>query len=141
MRRIRALTGTRSRAHGLLLTFAMAVAVIAGLLAMHTMTAASAPSAHAAAAVHAAMGEAPAPDPAPASDDCGGDCSHGGASDHSMLLTMCVLALVAAVVVLIAPGLMRRAAAPPATLARRMPAHALPWPRPPSLLVLSISRT
>jgi len=160
---IRALVHAPSGLHRLLLTFATAFLLIAGLLAMHTLTgtltlghtdtpaAASESAAHGA---ESAMASAVAPaaalgaDPGMASDvsaeHCPGDCGGGGGMpDHSMLMMACVLALLAAVIVLLAPVLLARLGAALALLRLhgRNVLAALPHPRPPSLIVLSISRT
>jgi len=63
--------------------------------------------------------------------------------DHSMLMMVCVLALLAAVIVLLAPtfrALLTYAVDRSRSHTRPLLAG-LPHPRPPSLLVLSISRT
>ncbi|CAG7600846.1 DUF6153 family protein [Leucobacter soli] len=89
-----------------------------------------------------ASGMMAAPDPAPGDTRCPGPC---GDSDpgHVMLMVGCVLALLASVMLLIAP-LVRRHSWCSLVLATRSLLRAgtvLPRPRPPSLLVLSISRT
>lgn len=80
----------------------------------------------------------------PATDDeshCGGDC---GSSPHqSMLMMGCVLALLAVLIVLLRPRMLGRVWAAELLAVRRLPllGAVLPRPRPPSLVVLSISRT
>ena len=163
MNHIRALVHAPSGLHRLLLTFATAFLLIAGLLAMHTLTgtltlghtdtpaAASEGTGH---GTESAMASAIAPaavlgaDPGmvtdASADHCPGDCGDaGGMPDHSMLMMACVLALLAAVIVLLAPVLLARLGAALALLRLhgRNVLAALPHPRPPSLIVLSISRT
>lgn len=60
-----------------------------------------------------------------------------------MLMMACVLALLAATIVLLAPALLARLGTVLALLRLhgRNVLTALPHPRPPSLIVLSISRT
>lgn len=147
MNTIRSWAGTRSGAHRAFLTVTAAVALIVGLLAMHTL---SAGAAHAAPRTDATIAEyhqsAQMTDAGNATDTghCAGDC--GGPAnmpDDSMLLMICALALLAAVIVVLTPtllgGLRLNAGGVAAPL--RFAARALPWPRPPSLIVLSISRT
>lgn len=149
---------------GLVLTAAAAFLIIAGLLGMHTLTIShdattltgagsdprhavsmTAPS-DASAADVAAMtntgGMSPATSRAPAGEHCGsGDCGTS-MPDHTMLM-MCVLALLSVAIVLLAPAVLAWFCTvlsfpmlSPALLLRT-----LPPPRPPSLHVLSISRT
>ncbi|NNG18793.1 hypothetical protein HJ590_04240 [Naumannella sp. ID2617S] len=157
---------TTARAHhapagvrGLLLTTAAAILIIAGLLGMHTLTTShdatmitgvsSAPT-HAidttagddgsASVTDAMMSAADAP--ATAEAHCaGGDCGTS-MPDHTML-TMCVLALLSAAIVLLAPAALRwfRTTAPFLMLRPALLLRTLPPSRPPSLRVLSISRT
>jgi len=122
--------GTRSTMHRLFLMVGIAVALIAGLLAMHTLTA---DTGHA---------ESPAISSAD-TGHCLGDCdAPGNMPNHSMPMMVCVLALLAAVIVVLAPALLARLSG---SLGVVVPAagvpRALPRPRPPSLFVLSISRT
>lgn len=163
MNAIRTLTSTQSGVRRLLLSFSTALLLIAGLLAMHTLTGTltigHADTEPAVAVEHAAVAQpamnsstahaersilAPsstAPDSPPA--HCAGCGDPAGAPDHSMLMMACVLALLAAVIVLLAPMLLSRLGATLALTrlhARAVPATA-PHPRPPSLIVLSISRT
>ncbi|MGV9194396.1 DUF6153 family protein [Microbacterium sp. MC2] len=159
MNHIRTLVHSPSALHRLLLTFATALLLIAGLLAMHTLTSGHAETLAAASeAAHAA----PASDldgtvatgsmlentigtgPDASGGHCEGDC--GGAAgmpDQSMLTMACVLALLVAVIVLLAPALLARLGTALALLRPhgRDVLTALPHPRPPSLIVLSISRT
>ena len=161
MNRIRAVLHAPSGLHRLLLTFVTALLLIAGLLAMHTLTGTllgghtDAPAASAvtdaghadagAAAVTGSMSDASAGMGADAAaGHCAGDCGDaGGMPDHTMLMMACVLALLAAVIVLLAPVLLARlgAALSLLRLHGRTVLAALPHPRPPSLIVLSISRT
>ncbi|MFT4124436.1 MAG: DUF6153 family protein [Microbacteriaceae bacterium] len=149
---------------GLLLSAAAASLIIAGLLGMHTLTTShdaamlTGTISSAAQAVSAAVGSdgpattadatmsaagmSPAGAPATADGHCvSGDCGTS-MPDHTML-TMCVLALLSVAIVLLAPAVLARfrTGTPfpqpsPALLLRT-----LPPPHPPSLHVLSISRT
>lgn len=137
----------------LLLVAPVALAIITGLLAMHTLTGSHQPavSGSSAMSVHGQVGAATPGEVATtetmhagAAPRCHAVCgSSAGMPDHSMLMVVCVLALLAAIIVLLAPAVSAILAR---TLARtRVRAaillSALPRPRPPSLLVLSISRT
>lgn len=138
----------------LLLVAPIALAIITGLLAMHTLTGSHDPAASGSStvSVHTQVHDMAASDgmvtTAITNEVAAGHCEDGcgipaGMPDHSMLMMVCVLALLAAVITLLAPSVLAVLAR---TLAR---AHvrtgvmltALPLPRPPSLLVLSISRT
>ncbi len=146
MNTIRSLASTRSGAHRTFLTVMAAVALIVGLLAMHTL---STGTAHA--EPHTTVAIADHDQPAQMADagnatdtgHCPGDCGGpGNMPDHSMLLMICALALLAAVIVVLAPALLGGLGLNPGVRAPlRDAARALPRPRPPSLLVLSISRT
>ena len=139
----------------LLVLVPVALAVIMGLLGMHTLTGSHAsPAAETTmASVHSAgvalatsVGGAgvAAVEDGSSVDHCTGDCSYpAGMPDHSMLMMVCVLALLAAVIILLAPTALALLAY---TLARvhargRSLLARLPHPRPPSLIVLSVSRT
>lgn len=139
----------------LLLAAPIALAIITGLLSMHVLTGSHQPalaSETSAMSTHSQVGSAPAADDTPmtaaAAEGAGGHCQDGcgspaGMPDHSMLMMVCVLALLAAVIVLLAPtfrALLTYAVARSRSLTRTLLAG-LPHPRPPSLLVLSISRT
>ncbi len=145
---IRSLASTDSTARRLVLMFGIAVALIAGLLAMHTLTAGithleSAPAMSSAAVHDQAMAGPAVEGTAVDTGDCLGDCGvSGNMPNHSMLMMVCVLALLAAVIIVLAPALLARLAMSlgVVVLAVDVP-RALPRPRPPSLLVLSISRT
>lgn len=161
MNDIRAAVRTRFGLHRLLLTFTTALLLIAGLLAMHTLTdmltlghadsstvTSGSPSGlhDSGATVEAvSMFEATTALGQDArTEHCSGDCGDaGGVPDHSMLMMVCVLALLAAVIVLLAPMLLALLGVAMALLRLhgRTVLAALPHPRPPSLLVLSISRT
>lgn len=146
MNTIRSLASTRSGAQRAFLTVMAAVALIVGLLAMHTL---STGTAHAESRTSATIAEHDQPaqmtDARGATDTghCPGDCGGpGNMPDHSMLLMICALALLAAVIVVLAPTLLSGLGMSPRVAAPlRDAARALPRPRPPSLLVLSISRT
>ena len=162
MNHVRAIMRAPFGMRRLLLTLATAFLLIAGLLAMHTLTGTltfghnGTPATVSASAGHGAE-PAMAPDVGPAAlgagpgmalevaaEHCPGDCgASGGVPDHSMLMMVCVLALLAAAIVLLAPVLLARLGAALALLRLhgRTVLAALPHPRPPSLLVLSISRT
>ena len=148
MKMIRSLASTGSTTRRLVVMFGIAVALIAGLLAMHTLTAGtthleSAPAISSGAVHDQAMAgaavESAAVDTGHCLDDCG---ASGNMPNHSMLMMVCVLALLAAVVIILAPALLARLSMSlgVVVLAADVP-RALPRPRPPSLLVLSISRT
>lgn len=154
MNRIQARTRISAGMSRLLLVPLATLAIIAGLLAMHTFTGAESASVQAAtsARVHEQI---PAADGSPASASmagtyevhpafCVGSCeSPMGMPDHSVLMMICVLALLTAVITLLAPPLISLFASvflPPWKRGRTV-LFALPHPRPPSLVVLSISRT
>ena len=69
-------------------------------------------------------------------------CGSGPGTDHAMTAMACLIALLSAVMVLLAPAVLARlsVAGALADLVREA-ARRLPPPRPPSLLALSISRT
>lgn len=144
---------------GLLLTTAAAILIIAGLLGMHTLTtshdatmitgASSGPT-HAVDATTGDDGSASVTDamtsaadtPATAKAHCGGgDC--GTSMPGHTMLTMCVLALLSVAIVLLAPAVLAwfRTLLPFLLLRPALLLRTLPPPRPPSLHVLSISRT
>lgn len=162
MNHTRTLVNSPSVLHRLLLTFATALLLIAGLLAMHTLATGHAQTpgatAVAPAVAHATPGSAlggtvstgvmPTTMSVTGSDPAAGryqgDC--GGSSEmpeHPMLLMACVLVLLAAAVVGLAVALPVRRDTALALLRMhgRNVLAALPHPRPPSLIVLSISRT
>lgn len=140
----------------LLLAAPIALAIITGLLSMHVLTGSHQPalaSETSAMSTHSQVGSAPAaaddtPMTAAAAEGAGGHCQDGcgspaGMPDHSMLMMVCVLALLAAVIVLLAPtsrALLTYDVARSRSHTRTL-LVGLPHPRPPSLLVLSISRT
>lgn len=137
MKAIRTHAHPGSQRHGVILSFAVTFVLIAGLLAMHTMMSDASPHAHGVgAAVTTSAMDMNASAAAVHAD------TPGGASDDSMLVMMCALALLAAAIILVGPGVLGRAAAPPGTFTGLLTrARALAWPDPPSLHVLSISRT
>ncbi|CAI9394136.1 DUF6153 family protein [Microbacterium sp. T2.11-28] len=138
----------------LLLAAPIALAIITGLLSMHILTGSHQPalaSETSAMSTHSPVGATRAADTSmttAAAEAAGGHCQDGcgtpaGVPDHSVLMMVCVLALLAAAIVLLVPtfrGLFTRAVAR-ARSQTRMLLAGLPHPRPPSLLVLSISRT
>jgi hypothetical protein len=145
MKKIRSLTNTRSTMHRIFFSLGFAVALIAGLLAMHTLNAGgthieSAPTATAFDHGQKAVAlDGAAVDSGYCVNDCG---APRPMPDHLMLLMVCALALLAVVLVVVAPALL---VCPSTSLSLAMlvrnAGRALPAPRPPSLLVLSISRT
>lgn len=157
MNHIRTLAQTSSGVHRLLLTFATAFLVIPGLLAMHTLasgltaehrTAPNATVKHATSMETSAAGMLDAATGVSSDDSaehCAGDCGGGSGEmpHHSMLMVACVLALLSGAIVLLAPMLLARLSFARASLRvhSRSVLAALPHPRPPSLIVLSISRT
>ena len=145
----------------LVLAVPVALAIIAGLLSMHVLTALHDPALHdpahgtaiAAMSVDETNGDSPfagATLTRPAAAE-GGVAARGpgesdepsGRPDHSMLMVTCVLALLTAAVVVFAAGLRISGARILCTLRPqlRVLLAALWRPRPPSLLVLCISRT
>lgn len=145
MKTIRSLTSTRSTMHRIFLTLGFAVALITGLLAMHTISAGHThiESAQTASAsdhgLNAVAMDGTVGDTGHCVDDCG---APGPMPDHSMLLMVCALALLAAVIVAVAPALFARLGVSLSLpVLVRNAARALRPARPPSLLVLSISRT
>lgn len=145
MKTIRSLTSTRSTMHRIVITLGFAVALIAGLLAMHTLNAGGTHIEYAQAATafdhgqNAAALDGAAGDTGHCGDDCG---APGPMPDHSMLLMVCALALLVAGIVVVAPALLARLSMSLSLgVLVRNAARALPERRPPSLLVLSISRT
>lgn len=158
----RSSAGTHSRALRTAAKLLAALTVLVGLLAMHSVSAgtvrpeAGAPSAAAelgsaatptaAAIIHPDMTtNAPAqlngaaPHEGHAGDDRGGS---GGIPDHSMLLMVCALALLSVMFfVIVRVQLPPLGPGAPLLATLRTAPRALPWPPPPSLLVLSISRT
>ena len=130
--------GSRGLGHSVLLLIGVAAAIIIGLLAMHSLNSHTETAAHttAAAAMTHDMGTAEHGDTRPAAE---GDCADCG--DHTSMLAMaCVLALLIVSLLLFLPrvGITWGAAlrAGPTMIAR-----ATHLPRPPSLLILCISRT
>lgn len=147
MKTIRSLASTRSTMHRVFLTFAAAFVLIVGLLAMHTLSTGSthheSGEVTIAAANHDHAPQAAVNSAAVDVGHCAGDCgTPGNMPAHSLLLMVCALALLAAVIVVLAPALLARLSMTLGVAALvRDAARALPRPRPPSLLVLSISRT
>ncbi len=155
------MTGGSPRRRGLLV-FGLLMMVIAGLLAMHALSmsgphghtspaltietdhaAEAMPDGTASAAMADEMAGASMSDAAAAGEtDCGGGCGEPSPS-HSMLMMGCVIALLIGLTFLIAPGLLSRGWLTRLLAVRALPllGAVLPRPRPPSLIVLSISRT
>ena len=126
-----------------LLFFAGTLLLIGGLLAMHTLAAAHdmGPMSNASSAmVVPASGHHDAPHD-------GMDEGRSGVAapmpDHSMLMVTCILALLAGVIVVVAPAALAWLGGMLTLLEQRiqMVLGSRPLPRPPSLHVLSISRT
>jgi len=147
-----------------LLSVGLTLLVITGLLGMHALSvghtlpmtghdhaAAYSASVHDVALTHDASSEPVSTMRHDASNSleateqgaCAGDECGGMSHDPAMQMMMCVLALLAVALVLSAPRLLGGWLLPvPSPLVRvRVLLRSLPWPRPPSLLVLSISRT
>ncbi|WP_298229715.1 DUF6153 family protein [Gryllotalpicola sp.] len=137
----------------------LAVTLIIGLLAMHNMLtpgggqnesgmSASAAAHHGQSTLPMTVSPAAVNDAPCAGYGCGGACADnacgapGNMPDHSMLLMMCAMALLAVAIAAVSSALLTLTGM---SLLRAVllpgPAQALPRPRPPSLLVLSISRT
>ncbi|MCA0180444.1 MAG: DUF6153 family protein [Actinobacteria bacterium] len=120
-------------------------AILIGLLAMHVLTTgnmADTADHHSSVSLAAAavdeMAIAPSPDPSPVSDDCGGVCM----PSHDMLGILCVLALLAGVILFaLHPALTGWPTLTRILRPLRLTVAALAPPNPPSLHVLSISRT
>lgn len=124
------------------------VAIVAGLLAMHTLTPAGTPAIAAPASVvaGAAVSNDHGTQLGTAQDDLdagepGGACDGCGATGHAAAAMACVLALLLAVVVLVPPGPSPRWVQSAARTVRRAAPRAQAFPRPPSLHTLCISRT
>jgi len=138
-----------------LLFFAGALLLIGGLLAMHTLAAAhdmGQMSTTSSAMVVPASGHHNAPhegmavmaDETPMPGvDAGSSGTPAPMPDHSMLMVTCILALIAGVIVVLAPVVLAWLGGMLTLLVQRLQVGlgSLPLPRPPSLYVLSISRT
>lgn len=132
----------------LLMLGTAAVLIIVGLLGMHTFTAE--PAGHGSSGVtHSASTVAHVPDATASLDDggaaaCDGPChvTTGQGQGHDDMVTACVLALLAGLLLLVPPTFARRSG-----ISLREVTSWLRWeatdalPRGPSLTVLSISRT
>ena len=147
MKAIRSLADTDSLLHRALLTFAIALALISGLLAMHVLHAADSHVATEVSAIEDGASWTSDPRSAAAYTSQAAHCPDGcdtpaHAPEHLMLMVTCVLALLTAAAVLIPPVSLDRSIATRArTDAGLGVRRALAHPRPPSLLILSISRT
>jgi Family of unknown function (DUF6153) len=149
MNAIRSLMTARWTTHRVVFMVGLAVALILGMLAMHTSLApggghghsvisASATTDHGQTEPGITMG-ASAIDAPPCADD---GCGTSGMPDHSMLLMMCAMALLVVVIAVVSAALITQSDTSRTMSALlRQPTRAIPSPRPPSLLVLSISRT
>lgn len=155
---IRAFVRTELNATRLLVSLAAAVALIAGLLAMHVLGIPASDHAgagaltisehahHSSASAHADPGEQAthlSPAPAVSGEPCDGDCGMpAGMPTHSMPMAACVLGLVGAILLLLPPASRALLAAleGPRRVAAQMFGAVAPL-HPPSLHVLSISRT
>ncbi|GAA1989766.1 DUF6153 family protein [Microbacterium pumilum] len=145
MRTVRELSHPRSFFVRALLGVALAVGVIAGLLAMHTLSGGDLSHGHSTASLAAvASMDASMPSHAEGSAPAPHERGHGTPTEeHSMLAMACVLGFLITLLVLSIP----------LTVGRLKARELLPWhgieraartlarARPPSLLVLSISRT
>lgn len=146
MRATRSIVHSWSSFARLLMAVAVSLAVIVGLLAMHTLsTADSAHGSRHAEVATEAHGTAQMPiagqsaDAGPQPCDC---VEPAPAPAHSMLLMSCVLALLVVLLLLAPPSLVGTLGALRSIGTGVARAHgALARPQPPSLLVLSISRT
>lgn len=124
----------------LLLTLAAVVAIIVGLLAMHSFSTDAGNHDATTAVVAEAHQHEHGGAPFVANHDCDGACEPG----HSMPVTACLLALLVFTLLLAAREAVARGRLPlPGAANPEWPvqAGALRWPRPPSLEALSISRT
>lgn len=126
-------------ARSILLRIALVIAVVAGLVAMHTLVAGQpqtvAPLIGSVEHAPAAVGD---PETPAGADDCGAPCI----PPHAMELMTCVLALLAGLAVLAAtPRAGSGQLRPHATVASPAAALRSVVPRAPSLIALSISRT
>ena len=140
------ITRRRSSLHATLALAGAAVMIIMGLLGMHTFNSeaaghgAAGPAATASTVHHSSsMG---APSGAGHGSPCDDTCVTGSGGEHSDMMSACVLALLAGLLLFFRPLLVRRIGPSLQMLVAslRLPAgRALP--RPPSLTLLSISRT
>ncbi|WBL19890.1 MULTISPECIES: DUF6153 family protein [Citricoccus] len=133
----------------------LVVAIIPGLLAMHTLNLHGTPSAHAPAAMSVTVADSSEPHQGVAhhgstgspgltsgtAHDRGGSCADCGGGDHLGMAMACVLALLLALLVLVPPRLLPEwmHTAPRPFLVKRFIDRLLS--RAPSLQVLCISRT
>lgn len=131
----------RSMARTLLLLIAVTGAVIVGLLAMHSLNARTATDADHSTTVTTVVSTGAGDNfagPTTIDDPCA-DC---GSGPSDMLAMACVLALLAAVLLLLRPGVgVRWLSILPRAEPALMKFLAKPDVRPPSLAVLCISRT
>lgn len=149
MKAIRSLTSTRSPMHRIFVTLAFAGVLIAGLLAMHTLSAGdtlidstpTSPATHSQykVAQYKVAVDGAAVEAAHCTAECG---SSAPLPDHSMLLMACALIVLAVVLVVFAPARLARLSASLSLKGiGRDAARVLVSARPPSLLVLSVCRT
>jgi len=134
----------RPSLHALIALGGSALVIIVGLLGMHTLNAASsghgaAPSHHAAVVtthLETETGETLL------GTECDAGCHANTVPGHEDMMTACVLALLVGMLFLAPPTLLQRFGALPTATANfwRFSSTSV-LPRPPSLLVLSISRT
>ncbi|GAA1050928.1 hypothetical protein [Arthrobacter russicus] len=165
MNALRSLTGTGWTARRIVFMVGLAVPLIVGLLAMHNMLTPggdqngsgmpASSAAHHAQKTQTAQSTLPmtvsaaaTTDSPCAGDGCGVPCADnacdapGKMPDHSMLLMMCAMALLAVAIAAVSAALLTLTGTSlPRGVLLPGTARALPHPRPPSLLVLSISRT
>lgn len=123
----------------LLLCLVAVAAVVGGMLAMHSFSTDAGHGTTIAVAAAEAHHHEDSAASSIAREDCGGSCEPG----HSMAVTACLLALLVLTILFAVRdvpgrGLMMLAAV--VRSAQRY-ARAVPWPKPPSLEALSISRT
>ncbi|MFJ4044190.1 DUF6153 family protein [Microbacterium sp. NPDC089987] len=137
---------------GALLLATAALTIIVGLLGMHTFTAdaaghRTAAPAHAVSenSMHSSGNAQSDGTAAPATSGlavCDDACMSGPAGGHADMITACVLALLAGLVLLLRPGFSYRLGPPLMSILPRLrPGAARTLSRAPSLTLLSISRT
>ncbi|WP_226532969.1 DUF6153 family protein [Microbacterium paraoxydans] len=134
---------------GLLSAVLLVAALIVGLLGMHTLNlhgtaAADSPAAVATSADESASAHHGAVEAHPSGTPTGSaetSCAGCGTDDHSGMAMMCVLALLLALVLLFAPGVLRGWTQPLLRSPLLAFSRARVLPRAPSLHVLCISRT
>lgn len=122
----------------LLLSLAAVGAILVGLLAMHSFSTDAGHGTTIAVAAEASH-HADAAAQTVAHDNCSGSCEPG----HSMAIMACLLALLVLTILFAVRDVPSRGLTMLAAVVRSAQryAQAVPWPKPPSLVALSISRT